>query len=191
MASQPATAPDLSKPLVVDRGAFRMADPDLRTDLRVAFGDGVYRFALGDAEAMQIEWRYVLGKVSLHGLVHEYRRSHVPIGPAKGIGAVYADLCRGRALFGSGEPIWAGLGTADPSDAAFYRTDIALVIGWGLIGGGEGIVDGKRFEVDERKAAELVARYVTDAPLAPNWTLAFAILGTRLFGREPDPEMDG
>lgn len=175
---RPSAGMNLGQPLLVDRSAFKTAEEqgDLRTDLCVPFGDGEYRFFLGDSQVRQIEFGRSVAS------------SFVAPGAAASIGAVYSKLCRGRALFPSGAPVWAGIGVSDPGESNFSRSDIEMVIGHALVGGGEGIVKGKRVAVDADRARDLLRRYVFDKPLEPNWTLAFAIVGVRLFGRQPDPE---
>jgi hypothetical protein len=170
------TEPDLTRPLLLDMEAFAALEnpPALATDIEVPFGDGVYRFFLSDSSIAMIE-----GRNDPRGFGRGILRGRDLGGEPLGIGTIYSRLCRGRALFKNGAPIMAGMGTSDPAEGMFFRSDIELVIGWGLIGGGD-VRAGE--EVDD-----LLERYVVGQPLAPLWTLAFAIVGARLFGREEAP----
>lgn len=79
-------------------------------------------------------------------------------------------------------PIFVGI------EAKFAFQDVMEVCFQGLIGGGEGMVDGQSIKVDEYKAKHLVRTYLhPDAgnPLDKAWGLAAAILQALISGYEP------
>ena len=101
-----------------------------------------------------------------------------------GIGALYARVLQGRLADDPsvGHPMYAG----------FHLADVRETIRQGLIGGGQGLVDGADVTVTALRANDLVDRYLADMPLARQWDLAAAILYALVEGYEPKPEeIDG
>lgn len=147
----------------------------LRTDLRVPFGDGVYRFALPSKEAAELE--RLCGYVDGGGLHRSL-----------GLGGIFARMAKGRAFLHAGTPDWSNIGMAEALASEMVERDCRETIRLGLIGGGEGEVNETPVKVSPADAARLVNLYVIDRPLEDAWTLAFAILGARIYGRAADPE---
>jgi hypothetical protein len=176
-------AATLDRPAQVATGPAALVDhlsavasrTPLRTDLRVPFGDGLYRFALPAKEAAELE--RLCGWTDADGV----KRS-------LGLGAVFARMAKGRAFLATGTPDWDNIGIAEALASEMVERDCRETIRLGLLGGGEGEVSGKQVEVKASDAARLVGLYVDDRPLEDAWTLAFAILGARIYGRAADPE---
>jgi hypothetical protein len=91
---------------------------------------------------------------------------------------VYGRVLRGRYIF-EGEVI----GNAVEGEA--FAEDLFETIRLGLIGGGEGVVDGQPVKVSALTAKNLVERYCHVAPLRDSWAVAAAILGARIEGFTP------
>ncbi|OQW44357.1 MAG: hypothetical protein A4S16_03455 [Proteobacteria bacterium SG_bin6] len=149
--------------------------PKLRTDLRVPFADGVYRFALPPREAAELE--RVCGYSLPDG-------THQPLG----LGALFSRMAKGRAFVPDGTPDWSNVAISEVLAAEFVERDCHETIRLALIGGGEGEVNGRAVTVKPADAKRLLDLYVVDRPLQDAWTLAFAILGARIYGRAADPE---
>jgi hypothetical protein len=126
--------------------------------LTLPFADGEYQFHLGLAQINEVQKACNAG-----------------------IGEIFARLCRGRffKLTPSGE-----VAIGDPMQAEYRIEDLVNVIRQGLIGGGQGKVDGQSVVVDAQRAKELIDNYVLgeDAPLKDSWALAAAILQARIEG---------
>lgn len=123
------------------------------------FADGEYRFALP------------LGQID------ELQRKC-----GAGIGAIFARAIKGATRIGD-DIILA------PASAEFYALDLIETIRQGLIGGGQGTVDGRTVKVDPNMVRRLVDNYVLNQPLRTAWELAVAILGAVIVGYEPpEPE---
>jgi hypothetical protein len=131
----------------------------VRTDIELAFADGVYLFKFGIPQIEEIQKAAGVG-----------------------IGAVYANLIRGRYLFG------AGPAEPDPIDAEYRHENIVNVIRQGLIGGGKGVVDGQEVTVTAYRANQLVENYLLQTPIAERWALAFAALTAPIQGVPDDRE---
>lgn len=138
------------------------------------FADGVYRFGLGRREIAELE--RLCGHKDLNGTWR-------PIG----VGAIFGRLARGRALLPSGEPDW-GASAAEILAGEIVERDCVETIRLGLIGGGTGVVAGATISVNPGLAMRLVETYVIGRPLDDAWTLAFAVLGARMYGVEVRPE---
>ncbi|HEX8382868.1 MAG TPA: hypothetical protein VF592_05770 [Sphingomonas sp.] len=149
--------------------------PPRRTDIRVPFGDGVYRFALSGKEVAELERR--CGWTDKDGHAH-------PLG----VGAIFGRMARGRAFLPTGEPDWSNIGELEVLASEIVERDVVETVRLALIGGAAGEVDGEAVKVTPNRARELVDLYVIGQPLEEAWTLAFAILGARICGRTPDPE---
>ncbi len=103
-----------------------------------------------------------------------------------GIGEVYARVLQGRVA--------GDMEVGHPAYAMYRHEDLLETIRQGLIGGGEGMVDGQEVKVTALRANELVDRYLLgDAamPLTDQWKLAAAILFAKVEGyTPPDGEVD-
>lgn len=116
------------------------------------------------------EYRFALGLAQIHELQTKC---------SAGIGAIYARVLQGRVPDEDmGHPLYA----------AYHVGDLVETIRQGLIGGGEGQVDGQTVKVTATRANELVERYGPGAegvPLSEMWKLAAAILYAKIEGYEP------
>jgi hypothetical protein len=95
-----------------------------------------------------------------------------------GVFKIYGRVLAGRYLL-NGETI--GL----PAEGEAFAEDLFETIRLGLIGGGEGLVDGQKVSVSALTAKMLVERYSYNAPLRESWAAAAAILGARVEGYMP------
>lgn len=91
---------------------------------------------------------------------------------------VYSRVLRGRYVV-DGEVF----GLAIEGEA--FADDLFETIRLGLIGGGEGIVNGAAVKVSALTAKALVERYCHAAPLRDSWAVAAAILAARIEGYSP------
>lgn len=98
-----------------------------------------------------------------------------------GIGGLYARVVQGRVS----DDITVG----HPAYGAYHNEDLVEAVRQGLIGGGQGLVDGVEVKVGPLRANELVERYLLPMPIARQWDLAAAILFAKIEGYEP-PEPD-
>jgi hypothetical protein len=92
--------------------------------------------------------------------------------------AVYGRVLKGRHLIGE-------VAIADTTAGEAFAEDLFDTIRLGLIGGGGGVVDGQKIEVDAITAKKLVERYCHAAPLKQSWAVAAAILAAKIEGYEP------
>jgi hypothetical protein len=95
-----------------------------------------------------------------------------------GIGAIYARVLQGR--------VTTDVEIGHPMYAAYHVEDLVETVRQGLIGGGEGSVDGQDVKVSALRANELVERYLHPMPLQQQWNLAAAILYAKIEGYEPE-----
>lgn len=95
-----------------------------------------------------------------------------------GVFKIYGRVLAGRYLL-DGEPL------ALPAEGEAFAEDLFETIRLGLIGGGEGLVDGQPVAVSALTARLLVERYSHAAPLREAWATAAAILGARVEGYTP------
>lgn len=114
------------------------------------------------------EYRFALGLVQIDELQSK---------AGVGIGALYARVLQGRM------PENPAIG--HPAYAGFFLADLRETIRQGLIGGGQGRVDGADVTVSPLRANELVDRYLAPLPLAEQWNLAAAVLFAVVEGYEP------
>lgn len=117
------------------------------------------------------EYRFALGLAQIHELQTK---------TGVGIGALYARVLQGR--------VQDEIGVGHPAYAAYHVGDLVETIRQGLIGGGEGRVDGEVVKVSAMRANELVERYGPGAQgvaLADMWALAAAILYAKIEGYAP------
>lgn len=103
-----------------------------------------------------------------------------------GLGAIYARTSKGRYGYEDGEIF--------PELAEYRFPELVEVIRQGLIGGGEGVVDGMDVKVSATRANELVQAYllgVSDTRMAMTeiWKLAYVILSALVNGYAP-PKKD-
>lgn len=83
---------------------------------------------------------------------------------------------------------------AGPIDAVRYRLnaggfgihDVVETIRQGLIGGGQGMVNGIEIKVGDLKANSLIENYVEDRPLAESYVVARAVISALYVGYEPE-----
>ncbi len=93
--------------------------------------------------------------------------------------AVYGRVTKGRFYVDESTII------GDTTAAEAFAEDLFETIRLGLIGGGSGMVDGQKVEVDAFTAKKLVERYCHSAPLKQSWAVAAAILAAKIEGYEP------
>jgi hypothetical protein len=103
-----------------------------------------------------------------------------------GIGAIYARTLRGR--FGMSDD------EAMPTEAEYRFVELVEVIRQGLVGGGQGLVDGADVRVSSTRANDLIESYVIgigDRRMAMKrtWAIAAAILASLIEGYTP-PKKD-
>lgn len=96
-----------------------------------------------------------------------------------GVAAVFSRLMMGRYRGPGGDILF------NPLEAIFKLEDIRDTIRLGLIGGGEGTVDGQPVKVDPIKAKRLVQDYVDSRPLLETWRIASAVLAAFVVGYTP------
>lgn len=130
----------------------------MRTHVDLKFADGEYRFALGLAQIDELQAKTGIG-----------------------IGGLYARVLQGRVADGEQT-------VGHPAYSAFYLADLRETIRQGLIGGGEGLVDGQAVKVTALRANDMLERYATPMPLVDQWNLAAAILFAAVEGYEPEPD---
>lgn len=124
------------------------------TSITIAFADGRYRFWLALPQILAIEQG------------------------EKSIMEIWSDLGEALAATTNGDevtPIFLGGGPAR------FR-DIIAVIKHGLIGGGEGEVDGKSIKVSPIDATRIVETFVHGRPLAESLPVAWAVLQAAVMG---------
>lgn len=114
------------------------------------------------------EYRFALGLAQIHELQTKCKT---------GIGAIYARVLQGRV---ASDPT-----VGHPGYAAFEVDDVVETVRQGLIGGGEGVVNGEPVKVSPMRANQLVERYLLEMPLARQWDLAAAILYAKIEGYAP------
>lgn len=163
----------------IDLSSFKLVEgrEPVRTDLWLPFADGLYHFALPSAQLSELERECSIAN-------SKGEREPTPVG------TIYGNLAQGRALLPGGAADWTRLSTAAATLSAIVERDCFAVIRLGLIGGGEGEVNGARVKVDQNRARSLLSAYVEGQPLEDAWHYAFAILGARICGvpvaRSPD-----
>lgn len=116
-------------------------------------------------------YRFALGLARIH---------EVETKCDSGIGAIYARVLAGRV---PGDPT-----EGHPAFGAYRLNDLVEVIRQGLIGGGEGRVDGADVKVSASRANELIERYgpcAPGVPLSEMWALAASILFAAIEGYAP------
>jgi hypothetical protein len=115
------------------------------------------------------EYRFALGLEQINELQNKC---------GDGIGAIYARVLQGR--------VNGDVGAGHPAYAAYNLADLDETIRQGLVGGRQGIVDGKPVTVEPMRANQLVANYLPAMPLAKRWDMAAAILFAKIEGFEPE-----
>lgn len=98
-----------------------------------------------------------------------------------GVFKIYARVLAGRYVV-------EGYSLADSSQGESYAEDLFETIRLGLIGGGQGEVDGREIKVTAITARRLVDTYCLPAPLRESWSIAAAVLGARIEGYSPPGE---
>lgn len=135
----------------------------METSITLEFADGEYLFALGLRQINEIQNVCDMG-----------------------IGAVFARVARGiyHRKTEAGEVLFG-----DPTQSEYRIEDLTAIIRQGLIGGGQGTVDGEQVKVDATRANQLIDAYVLAdrQPIEKSWKLAYTILAGRIVGFEaPD-----
>lgn len=134
------------------------------TRIRLACFDGEYEF-----------------QISLAGCIAIEEKAGV------GIGAVYAQILRGRYLMEDG----SAFGVA--AESAFSAPVLLEIVRQGLIGGGKGFSDGKEIQVGALKANMLISVYLDPDRghnLLEAWNLAAAVMHALIEGVEEAPAAD-
>lgn len=103
-----------------------------------------------------------------------------------GIGRIYARTRAGRYGFAAGEAL--------PDNGEYRWPELVEIIRQGLIGGGQGIVDGLDVPVSTVRANDLVSAYLLNATdqrmvMTDIWALAYTILHALIEGYTP-PKKD-
>jgi hypothetical protein len=119
------------------------------------------------------EYRFALGLAQLHELQTKCK---------VGVGALYARVLQGR--------LEGDVSIGHPAYGAYHVDDLIETVRQGLIGGGQGVVDGQDVKVSALRANELVERYLLPLPLKEQWDLAAAILFAKVEGYEPEGDTD-
>lgn len=118
------------------------------------------------------QYRFALGLVQLHELQTKC---------GVGIGALVARVIQGRHE--------SDISVGHPAYAAYHAEDLVEVVRQGLIGGGEGMVDGQDVKVGAMRANQLVENYLLPLPLMEQWNIAAAILHAKVNGWvDPDAQ---
>lgn len=125
------------------------------TALTLHYGDGEYLFDLKLPQLAELQEKRVAGVFKIYGRV-----------------------LQGRYLL-DGESL------AMPAEGEAFAEDLFETIRLGLIGGGQGMVDGQAVAVSALTAKLLVERYSHPAPLREAWATAAAVLGARVEGYTP------
>jgi hypothetical protein len=124
------------------------------------FADGEYVFKLPVGQLVELQ-----GKCGNVGVSQIFARL---------VSARFRDTQSGAVVF-------------NPLTATFFYEDVAETIRLALIGGGEGLVDGKPVQVTPTLALKLVRDYVHARPLQESWTTAVAVLSAFMIGyTDPD-----
>jgi Phage tail tube protein, GTA-gp10 len=114
------------------------------------------------------DYRFALGLEQIHELQTKCK---------VGIGGLYARVVQGRMTDDNS--------VGHPAFAAYHIDDLVETVRQGLIGGGEGIVDGADVKVGTLRANDLVTNYLMAMPLVEQWNLAAAILYAKVEGYVP------
>lgn len=72
-----------------------------------------------------------------------------------------------------------------PHECEAFIDDVYQTVRLGLIGGGQGQVDGADVKVSVLRAKQLIETYAHTVPLKETWDLAVAILAAKIEGYEP------
>lgn len=144
--------------------------PPRQTWIMHPFGTGVYKFALGIPQCLELEKG------------------------GDGIGKIASDVMIGRIAVGTKadanpfSPEATG-SIGNPFHAAIGVPMLRAVLTQGLIGGNYGIEDGQEVKVSPRRAKELVDLYGPPArPIEEAWDVAAALMYAVMVGVEPKPE---
>lgn len=114
------------------------------------------------------EYRFALGLAQIHELQTKC---------GVGIGGLYARVLQGR--------VTDDVSVGHPQYGAYHIDDLVETVRQGLIGGGQGMVDGAEITVGALRANDLVTRYLMPMPLVEQWNLAAAILYAKIEGYTP------
>lgn len=136
------------------------------TSIQLHFADGEYTFALKLPQLIELEEK--CGFVDAKGNKRK-----------KPVLEIYAGLLQGRFVDESGTEFGA------PHRGAASITDIRETLRLGLIGGGEGLVNGTVIKVSPLLAKSLVERYVDDRPVNESWPVASSVIAASVEGYDP------
>ena len=146
------------------------ATKPLQTWIRASFGLGVYKFFLDLPQAIELE-RFA----------------------GKGFFAIVGEVLAGRvAVENPSSPLRLGeyastIGNPFNGELGFALLRQILI--QGLIGGGEGIVDGEKVKVTPKMALDLVNTYGPPVrPLEETWEIAAELMYAAMCGIEPYPD---
>lgn len=143
--------------------ASQEAARDVRCDVWLEFGDGWYRFFLPMARIAELEEK--LAYLDKDG----NRR------PGS-LSLLHGQVMKGRYVV-EGRPFGFAV------EAQASPRDCREVIRCALVGGGMGIVDGRRVTVDSVTARRLVDAHLSDVPAVLTWDIAAVILDAAVVGR--------
>lgn len=133
-----------------------MASDFSPSSVTLAFGDGEYVFRLGLAQLAELQTKC-----------------------GAGLGRIFARVTKGRYLALDGTTI------GDPTEAEWHTSDLYETVRLGLIGGGEGVVNGARVTVGPVDAKRLADSYISGRPWKEAWTIAAAVLTACVEGYRP------
>lgn len=128
----------------------------MQTDLVLKFADGDYLFALKLPQLLELQ------------RVCE-----------AGIFVIYGRVLRGRYVLQDSEVAFGV-----PHECEAFVNDVYETIRLGLIGGGQGLVNGEEVPINALRARQLVETYCHPAPLKECWDIAAAVLSAKIEGYE-------
>jgi hypothetical protein len=135
----------------------------MSTSFELDFGGGRFRFHLNDTQMRHIEFG-----------TGEMGRRQPPIM----LGTAYQRLLKGRFIVDGKE-------VPSPAHAEFSVIEMNTIIRGGLLGGGGGVVDGKRIGWAEYDVDSYMKEYVYPMTLVERWELSLAILSAAVEGIAP------
>ena len=136
-----------------------MAADFAASSIVLPFGDGEYLFRLGLVQLAELQTKCDAG-----------------------LGRIFARVAKGRHLLNNGSTI------GNPEEAEWIVADLYETVRLGLIGGGEGTVNGAVVKVTPLLAKQLADSYVVARPWKEAWTVAAAVLMACVEGYHPPAE---
>lgn len=134
------------------------------------FGTGVYKFALGVPQCLELERKW------------------------GSIGKIAGDVMVGRIALGSGGDGNPFSPDAESSVGSPFHSAVSVpmlrdLLIQGLIGGNHGVEEGVEATVNPRRAKELVDTYgPPERPVEEAWNVAAALVYAVMMGVDPQPE---